>query len=82
MLTATRQEEPLEGSIRSVEDHGSIVIIWIDPEDGRSEPVYIDHRVFGWIVEGEGIRAVGDLIGRPVSYSGETIEFLDNVEGG
>ena len=70
----------MEGTISSVEDHGSIVIVWLDLEDGGSEPVYMDHRAFGWLVEGEGIESPDDLIGRPVFYNGETIEFLDNVE--
>ena len=70
----------MHGTISSVESHGSIVIIWIGPEDGRSEPIYIDHRVFGWLVDGEGIDSPDELIGRSVSYSGETIEFLDSVE--
>jgi hypothetical protein len=70
----------MNGIVSSVENHGSIVIGWIDLEDGGSEPVYMDHRAFGWLVEGEGIKSVGDLIGRLVSYNGESIEFLDNVE--
>ena len=70
----------MNGTISSVENHGSIVILWLDLEDGGSEPVYLDHRAFGWLVEGEGIESPDDLIGRPVFFNGETIEFLDNVE--
>jgi len=70
----------MEGTISGVENHGSIVIVWIDLEDSGNEPVYMDRRAFGWMVEGEDIRTVGDLIGRPVCFDGETIEFLDNVE--
>lgn len=70
----------MNGTISSIEGHGSIVIIWIDPEDGEMRPAYMDHRAFGWLVEGEGIETIGDLIGRPVSYSGEAIELLDDVE--
>lgn len=70
----------MHGTISSVESHGSIVIIWIGPEDGGSEPIYLDHRAFGWLVEGEGVECPDDLIGRPVLYNGETINFLDNVE--
>jgi hypothetical protein len=70
----------MEGTISGVENHGSIIVVWLDLEDGGSEPVYMDHRAFGWLVKGEGIKSVGDLIGRLVSYNGESIEFLDNVE--
>ena len=70
----------MEGTISSVENHGSIVILWLALEDGRREPVYLDQRAFGWMVEGEGIESPDDLIGRPVSYNGNVIEFLDNVE--
>ena len=70
----------MNGTISSVEGHGSIVIVWLDLEDGGSEPVYMDHRPFGWMVEGEGVECLEDLIDRPVSYNGEAIEFLDTVE--
>jgi len=70
----------MNGTISSIEGHGSIVIIWIDPKDGESRPVYLDHRAFGWLVEGDGVGTVGDLIGRPVSFDGEAIEFLDTLE--
>lgn len=70
----------MEGIISSVENHGSIVIIWLDLEDGRSQPVYMDHRAFGWLVEGEGINDVRDLEGRSVNYDGNVIEFLDSLE--
>jgi hypothetical protein len=70
----------MEGVISGFEDHGSIVILWLDLDDGTSEPVYMDHRSFGWMVEGEGVQSPDDLIGRPVFYNGETIEFLDLLE--
>lgn len=56
------------------------MIVWLDLGDGRSQPVYMDHRAFGWLVEGEGIESPDDLIGRLVSFDGEMIEFLDNLE--
>lgn len=70
----------MHGTISSVESHGRIVIIWIGPEDGGSEPIYLDHRAFGWLVEGEGVESSDDLIGRPVHFDGETLNFLDDVE--
>jgi hypothetical protein len=75
------QENQMNGTIGSVESHGSIIIIvWLDLEDGRSEPVYMDHRAFSWLLEGEGIDSPDDFIGRPAHFNGQTIEFLDNVE--
>lgn len=70
----------MEGTISSVENHGSIVVVWLAVEGGRTEPVYLDHRAFGWLAEGEGIESLHDLEGRPIFYNGETIEFLDTVE--
>jgi hypothetical protein len=70
----------LKAKITSVEDHGSIIIIWLDLEDGGSEPVYMDQRAFGWMVEGEGAESIDDLIGRPVCFNGEVIEFLNTLE--
>ncbi len=70
----------MHGTISSVEGHGTIIIVWLDLGDGRSEPVYMDRRAFGWLVEGEGIESPDDLISRPVYYNGTTIEFLDILE--
>jgi hypothetical protein len=80
VITEAREEEQVEGTISSVEDHGSIVIVWLDMGAGRSQPVYMDHRSFGWMLDGEGIETPDDLIGRPILYNGEAIEFLDSLE--
>lgn len=70
----------MNGVISSVENHGSIIIVWLDLEDGGSQSVYMDHRPFSWLLEGEGAEAVGDLIGRPVYFNAGAIEFLDSLE--
>jgi hypothetical protein len=62
----------VEGVIRGVEDHGTIIIVWIKGDD-RSLLVPMDHRPFGRMAEGEG----NNLVGRHVTYDGETITFLD-----
>jgi len=49
-------------------------------DERADHPVYMDPRAFGWLVEGEGIETVGDLIGRPVYFNGESIEFLNCLE--
>ena len=58
------------GIIGGVEDHGSIVIVWLDLGDATRKPVYMDHRAFGWMVEGEGIETIGELEGRSVLFDG------------
>ena len=68
------------GTISGVEDHGSMVIVWLDQQDDRSEPVYMDHRAFGWLAEGEGIERADELEGRVVSFDSKAIEFLDTLE--
>ena len=70
----------MNGTISSVEDHGSIVIVWLDLDDGTSDPLYMERRAFGWMVEGEGIERTDELEGRVVSFDGGTIEFLDTLE--
>jgi hypothetical protein len=40
----------------------------------------MDHRAFGWLVYGESIETVDDLIGRMVEFDGECIKFLDKME--
>jgi hypothetical protein len=70
----------MTGKISSVENHGSIVIIWLGLDDDTREPIYMEHRAFAWMAEAEVIETAGDLVGRPVCYDGESIHFIDNVE--
>lgn len=71
----------MNGVISSVENHGSIVIVWLDLEDGRTgHPVYFDQRAFWTMAEAEQAEGPDDFIGRLVCFSGEGIEFLDNLE--
>jgi hypothetical protein len=63
----------VEGTIRSIEDHGTIITLWIEDDTGRSRPVSFDHRPFRWMARVEG----GDLVGRRIASDGATIEFLD-----
>ncbi len=68
------------GIIGGVEDHGSIVVVWLNLDDATRKPVYMDHRAFGWMVEGEGIETIGELEGRSVRFDGQTIEFVETQE--
>ena len=64
------------GKIVSIENHGTIIMVWVENEDGVY-PIYFDHRPFSNMWEAEG----GDIVGRQVEYdnSGEedTMKFLD-----
>lgn len=62
------------GEIFNVEDHGSIVLVFLLADDQRVVLVPFDHRPFGWLCDAEGCGA-SDLIGRRASYDGETISF-------
>ncbi len=64
------------GAIYNVEDHGSIVLVFMIADDGRVVLIPFDHSPFRWLCDGEGCEAV-DLIGRRVSYNGDTINFLN-----
>ncbi len=69
----------MHGTISSIENHGSIIVVWLELEDGQTEPVYMDHRPFSWLLEGEGCEP-DDLIGRTVYFDGESVNFLDMLE--
>ena len=64
------------GKVFHIENHGTIVIVWIKNEEGR-HPIYFDHRPFANLSEAED----GNIIGREVEYdtSGEEniLKFLD-----
>jgi hypothetical protein len=79
-VTTTTEGNKMQGTISSVENHGTIVIVWIDVQNGGSHPVYMDRRAFGWLIDGEGVEHVSELVDRPVCFNGETIEFLDTPE--
>lgn len=69
--------ETTTGEIFNVEDHGSIVLVFLlADDDQRVILIPFDHRPFAWLCDGEGCEAA-DLIGRRASYNGETINFLN-----
>jgi hypothetical protein len=79
-VTTITEGNTMQGTISRVENHGSIIVVWIDVKDGRSEPIYMDRRAFFWMVEAEGIEHVSELEGREVHFNGETIQFMDTLE--
>lgn len=69
------QTKTTTGEIFDLQDHGSIVLVFLlADDDKRVILIPFDHRPFTWLLEGEGCEAA-DLIGRQVSYDGETIIF-------
>jgi len=67
------------GEVTHVDDHGSIVIMWVKPHGGKRPiiPINFDSRMFGnmWeqeggVIEGRTVRVIGD-------FGSETIEFID-----
>ncbi len=41
------------GTIKSIEDHGTIVVVWVETTKGKMESVNFDHRCFQNFVDGE-----------------------------
>ena len=64
------------GTIAGVRDYGSIVVLFLDAEEGRVIPVVMGHRAFRHLLEGEGCEP-DELIGRSVSFDGNLVAFLD-----
>jgi hypothetical protein len=66
----------ITGTILAVRDCGSLVLLFLDAEDGRTIPVPMDHRPFRWLLEGQRCSA-GPLVGRRVCCEGDSLRFLD-----
>jgi hypothetical protein len=68
--------QTITGTIADLRDYGSIVLLFLDAEDGRVVPVTMEHRAFKHLLEGEGCSAA-ELVGRSVAYDGDLVTFLD-----
>jgi hypothetical protein len=66
----------ITGTILAVRDCGSLIILFIDTEDGRTLPIPMGHRPFRWLLERQGCRS-DQLVGRRVCCEGDSIRFLD-----
>jgi hypothetical protein len=64
------------GFIIGVRDCGTLVIVFLITDDGRTVTVPMGQRAFGWLLEAEGCRS-DELVGRRISYDGDRILFLD-----
>ena len=68
------------GEIFNVEDHGSIVLVFLlADDDQRVILIPFDHRPFTHLLDSEGCEA-SDLIGRKARYDGETLIFQQKDE--
>jgi len=67
------------GTIASVDDCGTIVIVSLRAKEGWLNPVFFDHGSFRGLLDGEGCTA-DDLIGRDASYDGQVLRLDDEEE--
>ena len=67
--------ETITGTIAGLRDCGTLVLVFLDAEDGRVIPVPMDHRAFRHLLEGQACEPDA-LIGRSVSFNGD-LTFLD-----
>ena len=68
--------DTITGTIAGVRDCGSLVLLFLDGEDGRVIPVTMDHRAFRHLLESEACHP-DDLIGRCVACEGDLVTILD-----
>jgi hypothetical protein len=68
--------DTITGTVAGLRDCGSLVLVFLDTEDGRVIPVPIERRAFGHLLEGEAC-GPDELIGRSVSYDGDLVTILD-----
>jgi hypothetical protein len=66
---------PVTGSIIGVRDCGTLVLVFVNTDDGRTVPVPMEQRAFGWLLESEDCQP-DKLVGRRISYDGNRIRFL------
>lgn len=68
--------DTITGTVAGLRNCGTIVLVFLDAEDGRVIPLPMDHRAFRHLLDGEACEP-GDLIGRSVSFDGDLVAFLD-----
>ena len=67
-------EESITGTITSIDNHGTIVLVVVEREEGREATISFDHSPFRSMLEGEGVEP-DELIGREVAYEREVLRL-------
>jgi hypothetical protein len=67
--------ETITGTIADVREYGSLVLVFLDTEDGRVIPLPMGHQAFHHLLERKACGS-DELIGRSVSFNG-CLTFLD-----
>ena len=68
--------ETITGTIAGLRDCGTLVLVFLDAEDGRVILVPMDLRAFRHLLESKACEP-HELIGRSVSFDGDLVAFLD-----
>ena len=66
----------VRGKIVGVRDYVTVVLVFLDTDDGRVVPAVFEHRAFTWLLQGERCGAEV-LVGQWVEFDGETMVFVD-----
>lgn len=66
----------ITGTILGVREYGTLVVLYLDADDGRTIPLPLEQRPFYGLLENEGCSA-NELVGRSVCCDGDSILFLD-----
>jgi hypothetical protein len=70
------EDKPITGSIHAVRDCGTVVLVLLDADDGRTVLLVLDRSALTQQMEG-GDRLPDQVVGRRIRYDGRCIEFLD-----
>jgi hypothetical protein len=70
------RQPTLTGSVLAVRDCGTLVLVFLNTDDGRTVPVPLEQRAFAWLLDGENCQP-DELVSRRISYDGNRILFLD-----
>ena len=68
--------ETIAGSIIAVRECGSLVLVFLDTDDGRTIPIPLERRALLWLLDGEDCQP-DELVGRRIRFGSKSIRFLD-----
>jgi hypothetical protein len=76
VLPRTMLHNTITGTVSGLRDCGTLVILFLDGEDGRVIPVLIERRGFCHLLEGEAC-GPDALIGRSVAWDNNLVSFIE-----